>query len=168
MEIRPCFFSAVVYNTYEICAGQIRIVQLGHMIAPCQTNSELLPHKRAHEVSNNKAYLIIEALCVLDKILPHDSLDLLCCCNLKPLPIALPSFFLHALLFLRLALVMHIAEISLTRCEPNNQAINQYFYFLDTCIFFYSRLKIQKRTASSSQEFSHLHSVKICGLYHVS
>jgi hypothetical protein len=84
----------------------------------------------------NKAYLIIEALCVLDKILPHDSLDLLCCCNLKPLPIALPSFFLHALLFLRLALVMHIAEISLTRCEPNNQAINQYFYFLDTCIFF--------------------------------
>jgi hypothetical protein len=111
------------------------------MIAPCQTNSELLPHMCAHEVSNNEAYLIIEALCVLDKILPHDSLDLFSCCNLKPMPIALPSFFLHALLFLRLALVMHIAEMSLTRCETNNQAINQYFYFLDTCIFFIPGLK---------------------------
>ena len=148
MDIRHCFFSAVVYSTYVNSAGQIKIVQLDHMIAPCQTNSELLPHMCAHEVSNNEAYLIIEALCVLDKILPHDSLDLFSCCNLKPMPIALPSFFLHALLFLRLALVMHIAEMSLTRCETNNQAINQYFYFLDTCIFFYSRLKIQKRAYS--------------------
>ena len=125
MDIRHCFFSAVVYSTYVNSAGQIKIVQLDHMIAPCQTNSELLPHMCAHEVSNNEAYLIIEALCVLDKILPHDSLDLFSCCNLKPMPIALPSFFLHALLFLRLALVMHIAEMSLTRCETNNQAINQ-------------------------------------------
>jgi hypothetical protein len=53
------------------------------------------------------------------------------------MPIALPSFSLHALLFLRLAFVMHIAEISLTRCETNNQSINQYFYFLDTCNFFF-------------------------------
>ena len=140
-----------MYSTYEICAGQIKIVQLDHMIAPCHTNGELLPHRRVHEVSNNAAYLIIEAIYVLDKIIPHDSLDLFSCCNLKSIPIALPSFFLHALLFLRL-----MAEISLTRCETNNQSINQYFYFLDTC-FFYSRLKIQKRTASSSQEFiSHL------------
>jgi hypothetical protein len=152
VEIRPCFFSTVVYSTYEVCTGQIKIVQLDHTIAPCHTNSELLPHTRAHEVSNKEVYLIIEALYVLDKILPHDSLDLFSSCNLKPMPIALPSFFLHALLLLRLALVMHIAEISLTRYESNNQAINQYFYFLDTCILFYSRLKIQKRTASSSQE----------------
>jgi hypothetical protein len=53
------------------------------------------------------------------------------------MPIALPSFSLHALLFLRFAFVMHIAEISLTRCETNNQSINQYFYFLDTCNFFF-------------------------------
>jgi len=113
VEIRPCFYSAVVYSTYEICAGQIKIVQLDHMIAPCQTNSELLPHKRARGVSNNAAYHIIEALYVLDKILPHDSLDLFSCCNLKPMPIALPSFFLHALLFLRLSLVMHMTEKAL-------------------------------------------------------
>lgn len=106
------------------------------MIAPCHTNGELLPHKRVHVVSNNAAYLIIEALYVLDKIIPHDSLDLFSCCNIKSIPIALPSFFLHALLFLRL-----MAEISLTRCETNNQSINQYFYFLDTCNVFIPGLK---------------------------
>ena len=57
------------------------------------------------------------------------------------MPIALPSFFVHALLFLRLALVMHIAEISLTRCETNNQAISQYFIFLIHVFFFISGLK---------------------------
>ena len=125
------------------------------MIAPRHTNGELLPHKRVHVVSNNAAYLIIEALYVLDKIIPHDSLDLFSCCNIKSIPIALPSFFLHALLFLRL-----MAEISLTRCETNNQSINQYFYFLDTCIFFIPGLKYKSAQPPVVRNFFRIYNGK--------